>query len=158
DLPLVYIDPVLIEQVLINLLDNAVKYSPADSIIQINAQLVENQLNVEVVNSGSRIDETEEAKLFDKFFRGKGSEESAGAGLGLAICKGFVAAHGGIIRAENRSKDRVAFLFTVPIPSEPPSVECEAEFEGGTLPGAHVDGKMKPLKKTTGERESEKVI
>jgi len=122
DLPLVPIDDVLIEQVLINLLENAVKYTPAGSAIALTARVGEGMVTVEVADRGTGVPSGDEARLFEKFYRGR-SSTSRGAGLGLAICRGIVEAHGGRIWAENRSGGGASFQFTVPITGRPPDME-----------------------------------
>jgi len=119
DLPLVLIDDVLIEQVLINLLDNALKYTAADTPIEISASSADGTVLVEVADRGPGLPPGDEKRIFDKFFRG-GTGAVRGAGLGLAICQGIVEAHGGRIWAENRPGGGVAFRFTLPVKDSPP--------------------------------------
>jgi two-component system sensor histidine kinase KdpD len=114
DLPLVPMDDVLIEQVLVNLLDNAVKYTPAASPIDIIATATDRNLTIEIADRGPGLPAGEEEKVFEKFYRGE-PEGARGAGLGLAICRGIVRAHGGRIWAQNLPGHGVAFLFTLPI-------------------------------------------
>ncbi|HEV8474206.1 MAG TPA: sensor histidine kinase KdpD [Methylomirabilota bacterium] len=114
DLPLVPMDDVLIEQVLVNLLDNAVKYTPAGSPIDIIATATDRNLTIEIADRGPGLPAGEEEKVFEKFYRGE-PEGARGAGLGLAICRGIVRAHGGRIWAQNLPGHGVAFLFTLPI-------------------------------------------
>jgi two-component system, OmpR family, sensor histidine kinase KdpD len=120
DLPLVAIDDVLIEQVLVNLLDNAVKYTPAGSPITIIATATDRAVTVEVADRGPGLPPGEEDKVFEKFYRGQ-PEAQRGAGLGLAICHGIVKAHGGRIWAQNIPEGGVAFLFTLPLAEAPPA-------------------------------------
>ena len=94
DLPLVPIDDVLIEQVLINLLDNAIKYTPRASPIEIIATATDSAVTVEIADRGPGVPRGEEDKVFEKFYRGQPAA-GRGAGLGLAICQGIVEAHGG---------------------------------------------------------------
>jgi len=119
DLPLVPIDDVLIEQVLINLLDNAIKYTPRSSPIRIIATATDVAVTVEVADRGPGVPRGEEDKVFEKFYRGKPAE-GRGAGLGLAICQAIVKAHGGHIWAQNLPEGGVAFLFTLPLAGTPP--------------------------------------
>jgi two-component system, OmpR family, sensor histidine kinase KdpD len=119
DLPLVPIDDVLIEQVLVNLLDNAVKYTPGGSPIRIMATSTDETLTVEVADHGPGLPRGEEDKVFEKFYRGVPG--GRGAGLGLAICQGIVKAHGGNIWAQNLPEGGVAFLFTLPLAGKPPA-------------------------------------
>src|SRR5437879_4145601 len=125
DLPLVPIDDVLIEQVLVNLLDNAVKYTPSSSPIRILATSTGEAVTVEVADHGPGLPRGEEDKVFEKFYRGRPG--GRGAGLGLAISLGIVTAHGGHIWAQNLPEGGVAFLFTLPLAGKPPaSVPADA--------------------------------
>lgn len=100
DLPLVRADAVLMEQVLVNLLDNAFKYSPPDAPVRVVGRAEANQVMIAVIDRGPGIPESDREKVFDMFYRVKqGDTRSAGTGLGLAICRGMIAAHGGTIRA-----------------------------------------------------------
>ncbi|MDE2323046.1 MAG: sensor histidine kinase KdpD, partial [candidate division NC10 bacterium] len=122
DLPLVPIDDVLLEQVLINLLDNAIKHTPDDSPLEITAWAEPGAVTVEVADRGPGLTPGDEKRVFDKFYRGPG-RTSRGAGLGLAICRGIVEAHGGRIWAENRPEGGVTFRFTIPLTGTPPELE-----------------------------------
>jgi len=125
DLPLVPIDDVLIEQVLVNLLDNAVKYTPSSSPIRILATSTGEAVTVEVADHGPGLPRGEEDKVFEKFYRGRPG--GRGTGLGLAISLGIVKAHGGHIWAQNLPEGGVAFLFTLPLAGKPPaSVPADA--------------------------------
>ena len=115
DLPLVQADGILIEQVLINLLDNALKYSAAASKITISISQHARQIEVVVANCGQGIPEADLSKVFDKFYRLSSSLQVSGTGLGLAICKGFIEAHGGTIWAENNKLGGVTITFTLPL-------------------------------------------
>jgi len=121
DLPLVPIDDVLIEQVVVNLLDNALKYTPPDSPISIIATATEGTVRVEVADRGPGLPRGEEHRVFEKFYRGP-SSSGRGAGLGLAICEGIIRAHGGRIWAHNLPEGGVAFIFTLPITGSPSGV------------------------------------
>ena len=119
NLPLVAIDDVLIEQVLVNLLDNALKYTPPGSPIDIIATATDRSVTVEIADRGPGLPPGEEDKVFEKFYRGQ-SAGDRGAGLGLAICLGVVRAHGGRMWAQNLPGGGVAFLFTLPFTEAPP--------------------------------------
>jgi two-component system sensor histidine kinase KdpD len=119
DLPLVPIDGVLIEQVLINLLDNTLRYTPAGSPITILATATEQAVTVEVADRGPGLPRGDEQRVFEKFYRGEVGNR--GTGLGLAIARGIVEAHGGRIWAQNVPEGGVAFLFTLPITGTPPA-------------------------------------
>jgi two-component system, OmpR family, sensor histidine kinase KdpD len=125
DLPLVSVDPVLIEQVLVNLLENAAKYTPPGTPIDVAARLDRERMVVEVADRGPGIPPGEEVRLFDKFYRLRAESAQSGVGLGLAICKAIVDAHGGSIIAANRPGGGAIFRFELPA-GEPPSVEAEA--------------------------------
>lgn len=114
-LPLVQADGILIEQVLVNLLDNALKYSEAASKIKVSILQQGKQLEIVVANRGQSIPETDLSKVFDKFYRLSSPLQVSGTGLGLAICKGFIEAHGGDIWAENNKLGGVTITFTLPL-------------------------------------------
>ncbi|MGZ5971154.1 MAG: sensor histidine kinase, partial [Polyangiales bacterium] len=118
---MVPIDASLVEQVLVNLLENASKYTPPATPIRIGAILVEGALRVEVEDRGAGIPEEEADRVFEKFHRVR--TDLAGAGLGLAICAGIVKAHGGRIWVEPRGEGGASFRFTLPIDGEPPPLE-----------------------------------
>jgi two-component system sensor histidine kinase KdpD len=120
DLPLVAIDDVLVEQVLVNLLDNAIKYTPVGSPIAIMATATDRGVTVEIADRGPGLPRGEEDRVFEKFYRGQPAG-GRGAGLGLAICQGIVKAHGGRIWAQNLPEGGVAFLFTLPLTGAPPA-------------------------------------
>src|SRR5262249_59448918 len=102
DLPLVPLDSVLIEQVLLNLLDNATKYTPPGSPIALTAWATEDAVTIEVADLGPGLPPGEEHRIFDKFYRVPHTAMPSGTGLGLTICRGMVVAHGGRMWAENR--------------------------------------------------------
>ncbi len=115
DLPLVSLDAVQIERVLTNLIENAIKFSPAGSEIQIRAGLAGAEVWLSTHNASSRLSEQERERIFDKFYRlSSGGRGPSGVGLGLAICRGIVEAHGGRIWAENEG-DGVTFVLRLPV-------------------------------------------
>jgi Osmosensitive K+ channel histidine kinase len=120
DLPLVYLDFILIEQVIVNLLDNALKYSKPDSEIIVSAGRKEESLEISIIDNGREIPLEQREKIFDKFYRLSSPEMVSGTGLGLAICKGFVEAHGGKIWAEPNPAGGEIFTFTLPMSKEIP--------------------------------------
>ena len=118
-LPMLRLDAVLFEQVLFNLLDNAAKYSPADSRIDIRASRDGELVEIEVVDEGTGIPPADFERVFDKFYRVHAQDRRrAGTGLGLAICRGFVEALGGWIVARNR-RDRSGAVLTIRMPVVP---------------------------------------
>jgi two-component system sensor histidine kinase KdpD len=117
DLPMLRLDPVLFEQVLFNLLDNAAKYAPAGTAIELRAWREGASVHLEVLDEGRGIPEADLERVFDKFYRvRKGDSQRAGTGLGLAVCRGFVEAMGGSIEAGNRSDGGAVFSITLPLP------------------------------------------
>ncbi len=124
DLPLVLVDGVLLEQVVVNLVENAAKYAPPGSAIDLSASASDREVIVEVADRGPGIPSGEEARIFDKFYRAKPAREG-GVGLGLTICRGIIEAHGGRIWAENRSGGGALFRFSIPLPDQQPPVETE---------------------------------
>ncbi|MEY8764756.1 MULTISPECIES: DUF4118 domain-containing protein [Clostridium] len=109
-------DGSLIEQVLINLIDNAAKFSPKGSLIQVKAYGKDNDVFFEVIDDGIGIDDKILPYIFDRFFTNgsKISDSRRGVGLGLAICKSIVEAHGGKIAAFNRKNGGSIFRFNIP--------------------------------------------
>jgi two-component system sensor histidine kinase KdpD len=118
DLPLVSMDGLLIGQVLTNLLDNASKYTPEGSPIEIASWITESHWIVQVADQGPGVPEKDLPHLFDKFYRGPQKETKSGSGLGLAICKGIVDIHGGTLEAENGSGGGMLFRLTLPLEME----------------------------------------
>jgi two-component system sensor histidine kinase KdpD len=114
DLPLVAFDSALIEQVLINLLENATKYTPAGSPIEVAARAQDGVVEVEVNDRGPGVIPRDAERVFDKFYRAH-EGEGGGVGLGLTICRGIVAAHGGRIWVEARAGGGASFRFTLPL-------------------------------------------
>jgi two-component system sensor histidine kinase KdpD len=114
DLPLVPFDSLLIEQVFVNLLENAAKHTPPGAAIDVAARVVEGTLEVEVADRGPGVAPSDFERVFDKFFRAN-EREGGGAGLGLTICRGVVAAHGGRIWVEARPGGGASFRFTLPL-------------------------------------------
>lgn len=125
ELPLVPMDFVLMAQVFINLLDNALKYTPRGTPITIRARTSAEELVVEVSDEGPGIPEDKLTRIFDKFYRVQERNSVGGTGLGLSISRGIVEAHGGRIWAENRRGGGA--VFTVSLPLAPETVRPGAE-------------------------------
>jgi two-component system sensor histidine kinase KdpD len=123
-LPMISVDDVLIEQVLVNLLDNAAKYSPGDSPIEVAGRAEEDAVVVEVADRGPGLPPEDLERVFEKFYRGR-APRGQGVGLGLAICRGFVEVHGGRIWAANRPGGGTSFSFRLPLRGTPPEVRGE---------------------------------
>lgn len=119
DLIIAPMDGKLICQVIINLVDNAIKYTPADSEIRIEVRLNKNFMVLEVIDNGNGIDEENLPYLFDQFFTVSNNciDSKRGVGLGLAICKSIIRAHGGNIVARNNKTGGASFSFTLPMNS-----------------------------------------
>jgi two-component system sensor histidine kinase KdpD len=115
DLPPVAIDLVLGAQALVNLVDNAVKYSPADTPIGIRAYENQGKVVVEVTDQGVGVPPSDLERIFDKFYRVQQVSDSTGTGLGLSISKGIIELHGGQIWAQNRAEGGSLFALTLPV-------------------------------------------
>ena len=125
-LPMLHLDPVLFEQVLFNLIDNAAKYSPPQTEIKLTASRADDVVRLQVLDEGEGIPEADLERVFDKFYRVHATDRKrAGTGLGLAICRGFIEGMGGRIVASNR-KDRSGAVMTIslPVPKNEPVVEA----------------------------------
>jgi len=130
DVPLVGVDEVLVEQVLFNLVENALKHAPTGGAIDIRARRTSNDVELSVADRGPGLRDGAEEQIFEKFYRGEDSRATGGAGLGLAICRGIVEAHGGSIRAANRPGGGAMFTFALPLSPDSPVVEVEVEPRG----------------------------
>jgi two-component system sensor histidine kinase KdpD len=115
DLPLIPMDLVLMTQVLVNLLDNAHKYAPTESAIEVSAAINNYRLYLEVSDRGPGVPEHDLKRVFDKFYRIPIPEGAGGTGLGLSICKGIVDSHGGRISAENRTGGGLRIVISLPL-------------------------------------------
>ena len=122
DLPLVQMDFVLMEQVLVNLLDNACNYSPPAAAISIEAHMNRGKLVIAVTDAGKGIPPEDLERIFDKFYRVPGTA-SGGTGLGLSICRGLVEAHGGTLTAENAPGGGARFVISLLASTPPPPVK-----------------------------------
>lgn len=126
DLPLVLADGILLQQVLLNLLENAAKYSPAGEEIDVKAGVRDSQLLVTITDHGIGLAAGEEKRIFEKFHRSEQTGSRPGAGLGLTVCRGIVELHGGEIWAERVPTGGTRFLFTLPV-KPAPVMELEEE-------------------------------
>lgn len=128
DLPLVQADARLLERVFVNLLDNALKYTSAGTRIGVTARTAGRVLRVTVWDEGPGLPRRREHELFDKFARGQVESTVPGIGLGLAICRSVIEAHGGRIDAANRAAGGASFTFELPLHA-PPVLQVEAGDE-----------------------------
>jgi len=127
-LPLLSVDPVLFEQVLVNLVENAIKHTPAGTPIEIGARALPDGIAIEVADRGPGIPAGFEEVIFEKFRRGSAAR-SRGSGLGLAICRGIVEAHRGTITAADRDGGGAVFTVLLPRRDDAPGAGPEAEEE-----------------------------
>lgn len=135
DLPMVRVDNAMLPQVVHNLIENALRYTPADTPISIGAWTTDGQIVVKVADEGPGLADDEAAKVFQRFYRGRASKSasaavntapaSTGMGLGLTICEGIIRAHGGRIWAEPNTPRGVAFMFSLPAEQPQPSMPSE---------------------------------
>jgi two-component system sensor histidine kinase KdpD len=125
NLPLIPFDGLLIEQVLVNLFDNAIKYTPKGTPLELSAAESFYTVTVELADCGPGIPPGDEERIFEKFVRGRGV--AGGVGLGLAICRTIITAHGGRIWAENREGGGAVFRFTLSSAGLPPAPKREEE-------------------------------
>jgi two-component system sensor histidine kinase KdpD len=115
DLPLVQLDFVPMVQVLVNLLDNALRYSPARQPVEVNVRRADRRVEIEVADRGMGIPPDDLEHIFDRFYRLQRPGDVGGTGLGLSICRGIVEAHNGTIRALNRQGGGASFVITLPV-------------------------------------------
>jgi two-component system sensor histidine kinase KdpD len=127
DLPLVRFDAVLIERVLCNLIENASKYTPPGSRFTIAAEVKEQFLEVTFSDNGPGLPRGMEEAVFEKFTRGEKESAKPGVGLGLAICRAIVEAHGGTLCARRPPDGGTAFVFTLPL-GKPPDISSVEEI------------------------------
>jgi two-component system, OmpR family, sensor histidine kinase KdpD len=115
DLPLIKIDAVLIERVLVNLFENVSKYTPPGSTVTISARIIADRLSVSVADNGPGLPAGREEAVFQKFTRGERESATPGVGLGLAIVRALIEAHQGKITAAQRPGGGAVFTFTLPL-------------------------------------------
>ncbi len=146
DLPMIKVDNAMLPQVVHNLIENALRYTPAGTPISISAWASGPQIVVKVADEGPGLADDEAAKVFQRFYRGRASKtaspapgapsSSTGMGLGLTICEGVIRVHGGRIWAEPNSPRGVAFMFSLPVEQPQPSVPRELVADAHSAGGA----------------------
>lgn len=125
ELPMIAVDPLLCEQLLVNLVENALKYTPAGTPLEFVAHYAGGRVELELRDRGPGLPPGDEERLFEKFARGAHGGAS-GAGLGLAIARGIAEAHGGTLRASNRAEGGAVFALSLPVGPRPPATEEDA--------------------------------
>ena len=125
DLALIHVDAVLLQQVIVNLLDNADKYSPVELPIDIFVEPNVSSLTISIADRGLGIPENLLKKIFDKFFQIRTESAQSGVGLGLSICRAIVEAHGGEIHALLREGGGLEMKFNLPVLEKPPVMDLE---------------------------------
>ena len=133
DLPLLEFDAVLLERLLFNLLENAQKYTPEGSRIDVRATLANDCAEISVEDNGPGLPEGMEERVFDKFTRGQKESTKAGVGLGLAICRAIIDAHRGRIWAERSPSGGARFVFTLPL-GNPPQIHLPLQIDAQGSP------------------------
>ena len=118
DFPLVPMDFTLVVQVLVNVLENAVKYSPENSLIEISAELLDGKTRLQIADRGVGIPSDDLARVFDKFYRVQRPESVSGTGLGLSISKGIIDIHNGMIYANARDGGGTVITIELPLGTE----------------------------------------
>jgi two-component system sensor histidine kinase KdpD len=121
DLPFVRADAAQLERVFANLIDNAAKFSPPGSPIQVTATATAGRVTVRVTDHGRGIPKRHRSRVFEPFFRGR--DGGAGSGLGLAICRGFVEANGGRIVLQADAGSGTSFVVSFPLARQPVAAE-----------------------------------
>jgi len=117
EVPLIPMDAVLLQQVFVNLLENAIRYTPARSPLEIEARPAPGAVIVEVRDEGPGVSEAERERLFERFVRGSQERGDGGVGLGLTICRAIVEAHGGSIGIHNREVRGALVRMELPLPA-----------------------------------------
>ncbi|WP_248919948.1 two-component system sensor histidine kinase KdpD [Pseudomonas entomophila] len=128
DLPPVHVDAVLIERILINLLENAIKYTAAQTPITVGAGMTSEYIELWVADEGPGLPRGHEEALFGKFVRGKKESAIPGVGLGLAICRAIAAMHGATLTGETRPQGGACFTLRLPR-EEPPELDARLQEE-----------------------------
>src|ERR1700735_1202784 len=130
DLPLVRFDALLIERVLVNLLENASKYTPPGSTVTLTAEVIGDRLSVSVMDDGPGLPAGQQEAVFQKFTRGERESATPGGGLGLAVCRALVESHEGKTGAAGRPGADARFPFALPL-GIPPAAAVEADSANG---------------------------
>lgn len=126
ELPLLFVDGLLMEQVFVNLFENAARYTPEGTRVTIRAAVDGQHLRISVSDSGPGLPAGSEERIFDKFYRAAPTADGGrGSGLGLAICRAILKAHGGFIVAANRPGGGAEFVIRLPLPEDAPQVVVE---------------------------------
>ncbi|MFO0912557.1 MAG: sensor histidine kinase KdpD [Pirellulales bacterium] len=129
DIPLIWADGLLIEQLLVNLLENAINYTPAGTPVSITAAVDGGTLRLSVADEGPGLPAGAEERIFDKFYRGtQGFDSGRGSGLGLAICRAIVTIHGGTIQGANRPMGGAEFIVRLPLAPGSPHVDVNSSL------------------------------
>ncbi|MEX8517639.1 MAG: DUF4118 domain-containing protein [Leptothrix sp. (in: b-proteobacteria)] len=134
DLPLLHLDAVLMERVLVNLLENAAKYTPAGSPIEISAQAEADAVLLNIDDHGPGLPPGREEAIFQKFERGRKESATPGVGLGLTICRAIMQVHGGTIHGANRANGGARFTLTLPRGEPPRDDGAEQASDEAALP------------------------
>ena len=126
DLPLLFVDGLLLEQVFVNLLENAGRYTPEGTLVTIRAAVDSQHLRIAVADNGPGIPSGSEERVFEKFYRASPTSDGGrGSGLGLAICRAVIKSHNGNIQASNLPGGGVEFVIQLPLPRNVPQVSLE---------------------------------
>jgi two-component system sensor histidine kinase KdpD len=126
DLPLLYVDGLLMEQVFVNLFENAARYTPAGTAVTIRAALDGKHVRIAISDNGPGLPAGAQERIFDKFYRASPTADGGrGSGLGLAICRAIIKSHGGTIAAANRPGGGADFVIRLPLPKDAPRVMVE---------------------------------
>jgi len=126
NLPLVFVDGLLMEQVFVNLLENAARYTPLGTEVTVRAAVDGKHVRISISDNGPGLPAGAEGRIFDKFYRASPTADGGrGSGLGLAICRAIIKAHGGTIAASNRPGGGAEFVIRLPLPKESPQVVVE---------------------------------
>ncbi len=122
--PVVEVDAIQVERVLVNLLENALKFSPPDEVVHVRVTTTRSEVLVRIVDRGPGIPEEELERIFEPFGRAPGAEERGGSGLGLAIAKGFAEGNGGRVWAESRQGQGASLVLALPLVEVPIGAEA----------------------------------